>query len=194
MNRANHPPKNPAASRCTVVARKPRVYLAGNISKNDWRYELIPQLRSFEWGGTLIETASFEYAGPYFTSSTLQGICSVTDPSTTCLGGKNAAPSLQAIVENNDKALQSADLIVAYITSVDCYHTLAEIGRASTKRRRPKIWIVLSSKMKGKKFPKNIPNIGAVHYVTDVSSLRMFIRAGLQSLKADQKVVRGGGQ
>jgi hypothetical protein len=60
--------------------RKPTVYLAGKIGRNDWRHELVPELRGTVNGDCLdpepvlfdptlrIDCGDFVYVGPFFVS------------------------------------------------------------------------------------------------------------------------------
>jgi hypothetical protein len=110
------------------------IYLAGKIGKNDWRNKLVPGLRGHTWEDGPISTPTFTYEGPFFQScdhGCLHG------PSTHGVGAgagtckEEITYSPADIIRLNDAALQKADLVVAYITAIDCHGTMVEIGRAS---------------------------------------------------------------
>ena len=46
---------------------KPRVYLGGPVTQEDWRLELVPGLRQLRWAEHYIELPSFTYLGPFYT-------------------------------------------------------------------------------------------------------------------------------
>ena len=48
--------------------RSLRVYLAGKISKNDWRHQLIAGLRNHSWEDGPLTQSGFTYVGPFFIS------------------------------------------------------------------------------------------------------------------------------
>lgn len=113
----------------------PAVYLAGKISKNDWRHTLVPNLRGHLWLGGAIRTEYFTYVGPFFVS---------------CDHGCGHFPGNHGMVQSctkphytrkdvinlNMAALAKADLVFAYITSLDCYGTLGEIAWAIKAGKR----------------------------------------------------------
>jgi hypothetical protein len=110
---------------------RPSVYLAGKIDKNGWRGLVVPALREHGWKDGPIHMESFIYTGPFFHS---------------CDHGCNHGPNGHGaangfhfdespytqhdVIRNNNSALDSADLVFAYITSADCYGTLIELGYA----------------------------------------------------------------
>lgn len=110
---------------------KPAVYLAGKIGKNDWRKELIPNLPGHLWRDGPIQTPTYSYVGPFFVNCDHE-----------CTDGPNThgAASVEnsreehftraEIVDNNNAALRSANLIFAYISETDAFGTFCEIGYA----------------------------------------------------------------
>lgn len=112
---------------------KLKVYLAGKISKNDWRHKIVPQLRGCSWDETILETPSFNYIGPFFRSCghgcfhgpNTHGV----DSDWTCVDEDHQLER-KLIIERDMRAVTSADLIIAYITSTDCHGTLIELGAA----------------------------------------------------------------
>lgn len=112
------------------------VYLAGKISKNDWRHKLVPGLRGHSWELGPIATHDFTYAGPFFQScdhGCLHG------PSTHGMGAgvgtckEDITYSPTDIIRENDAALLSANLVFVYISATDCHGTMVEIGLASAQ-------------------------------------------------------------
>lgn len=112
----------------------PNLYLAGKISKSDWRHRLVPGLRGHVWDDGPITTEAFSYVGPFFVAN-----------SHDCYHGPNrhgAVPTdysfdqnydQSTVIQNNNASLASADLVFAYITATDCYGTLVEIGWSLAK-------------------------------------------------------------
>jgi len=110
---------------------RPSIYLAGKIEKNGWRDLVVPTLKRHEWNDGPIHMNSFIYTGPFF--------CSCGHGCNHGPNGHGAAngydfdesPYTQYdVIQNNNSALDSADLVFAYITSADCYGTLIELGHA----------------------------------------------------------------
>jgi hypothetical protein len=116
---------------------KPNVYLAGKIGKNDFRHYLIPRLGNHTWADGQIETKWFCYVGPFFVSC--DHACN-HGPNTHGAIAQNticeAEFTRQQVISNNMAALESADLVIVYITSLDCYGTVFEIGWAKAKEKR----------------------------------------------------------
>lgn len=112
------------------------IYLAGKIGKNDWRHKLVPGLRGHSWALGSIATRDFTYAGPFFQSCDHgclhgPGTHGVGAGVGTCTEEITHSPA--DIIQLNDLALCSADLVFVYITATDCHGTMVEIGRASTQ-------------------------------------------------------------
>ena len=113
----------------------PSLYLAGKIGKNDWRHNLVPNLRDRKWKDGPIETDSFLYVGPFFVS---------------CDHGCGHSPGGHGLVQEciepyythddvirlNMVAIEEADIVFAYITAPDCHGTIFEIGVAAAKGKR----------------------------------------------------------
>jgi hypothetical protein len=116
---------------------KPAVYLAGKIGKSDWRHSLIPGLRGHIWKDGHIELEQFTYTGPFFVA---------------CDHGCNHAPNSHGVaagyfmgesnytqldvIRNNTQSLDQAELVFAYITALDCYGTVFELGYAQRAGKR----------------------------------------------------------
>jgi nucleoside 2-deoxyribosyltransferase len=111
---------------------KPRIYLAGKIAKNDWRHSLVSNLRGHHWTEGDIETNNFIYVGPYFVScdhGCFHGRDTHGAVGRGCFGNDHEFTKREVFL-NNTYALESADLVFAYITSTDCHGTIMEIGNA----------------------------------------------------------------
>lgn len=111
---------------------KPRVYLAGKISKMDWRLFLVPNLRETSFENPLIETDLYTYVGPFFVSC--DHGCNHQDNSHGAIAGYKFGESPYKstdVIRNNNAGLNRADLVFAYITSIDCFGTLFELGYAT---------------------------------------------------------------
>ena len=119
---------------------KLKVYLAGKISKNDWRHDLVPNLKGHLWPDGAIDTGSFSYTGPFFVSCDhacfhqprLHGAVS-KGISAEC--GEHKFSSTD-VVEFNTQSLVVADLVFVYVTATDCHGTLIEIGMAKAMGKR----------------------------------------------------------
>ena len=113
-------------------SNKPKVYLAGKISKNDWRHRLIPGLRNTPPYRLSLELSLFHYVGPFFKSC-----------DHGCFHGPNTHGVAQGQqycdedIFSRDQVrtlcflgIDQCDWLLAYITTLDCFGTLAEIQRA----------------------------------------------------------------
>lgn len=123
------------------------LYLAGKIGKNDWRHSLVQKLRDHLWEDGPIKTSDFDYVGPFFVScdhgcrhgNNLHGaVAAVTSRWHEGRLLELCGPELtqRTVVTNNNASLDTADLVFVYITAVDCYGTLIEIGWALAKKKR----------------------------------------------------------
>ena len=121
-------------SHITKNPSHPKVYLSGKIGKNDWRHSLVPQLRERTWDEGPIETASFDYVGPFFVSCD-HGCGHVPGEHGMAQGCTELKHTRQDVINLNMSALAEADLVFAYITADDCFGTLFEIGAVATEKR-----------------------------------------------------------
>jgi hypothetical protein len=110
---------------------KSKIYFAGKIGKNDWRHSLVPSLSGRRWEDGAIETTHFVYTGPFFVSCD-HGCNHVANSHGAAAGYfSGESPYTQhTVISNNNASLEQADLVFAYITAVDCYGTLIEMGSA----------------------------------------------------------------
>ncbi len=122
------------------------IYLAGKVSKNDWRHSIVPDLREsvYDWDEdfgccaqpnlsyaklNLVINNKLKYIGPImvgddhgcFHGETMHGAILKHNPT---------PEARHLLFLANQKALHRADIVVAYIESLDCYGTLVELGFA----------------------------------------------------------------
>ena len=116
---------------------KPKIYLAGKIGKNDWRHFLVPGLRNCEWKDCPVDAVNFQYVGPFFVAC--DHGCNHGPNQHGAAAGHSICESLitqRDVIRNNNYGLAQADLVFAYINSVDCFGTLVEIGMAINSGQR----------------------------------------------------------
>jgi hypothetical protein len=126
---------------------KPAVYLAGKIGQTDWRHGLVPTLRGHVWADGPIDAGDFLYCGPFFVSC--DHACNHRPGSHGVAAGctgQRAEFTRSDVVEQNNQALEAADLVFAYVSSPDCYGTLHELG-----------WVVRAGKRVAVVFAPGMP-------------------------------------
>lgn len=114
--------------------RKPYLYLAGKIRRNDWRLSLVPQLGTTLLGQP-IECENFHYDGPYLMSCD-HGCAH--GPETHGLGYGGCiwlAPPKWLVPGLCYYWLKRANLVFAWIDDPTCFGTLTEIGWAQALDR-----------------------------------------------------------
>lgn len=108
----------------------PNVYLAGKISKNDWRHPLVQGIQKHFWTEGPLVQPSFNYVGP-FTAGCNHG----------CLPKLNSHGNIadccfdqelnqRELVRHCLQAVDKAHLVFCYIERLDCHGTIVEIARA----------------------------------------------------------------
>jgi hypothetical protein len=115
-----------------------KIYLAGKISRNDWRHSIVDGLgevsvHPYEWP-VLKESifATHDYVGPYFLSlGHGQSHCSDYLHATDCQHG-----ATHEISEACFDAINQCDIVFAYIESRECFGTFCEIGYAIAKKKQ----------------------------------------------------------
>lgn len=117
---------------------KVKLYIAGKISRENFRELIIPRLSSHQWGDPNIQTESYEYLGPY-TVNCKHGCFSGNGTHESVGSDGSIELSQKDVIYANMRALESADLVFAYINTTDCYGTLMEIGWAIARE----IYVVL---------------------------------------------------
>lgn len=130
-----------------------RVYLAGKISKNDWRSYLVPDLRSAnvenlsKWpilkNGVVVNTSSgvieYDYTGPFFVScdhGCLHGPNQHGNGADDGFCGNVQGSSKELVVSLCKRAIDNSDIVFAWIDSQDCFGTIAELGYARGKNKK----------------------------------------------------------
>jgi hypothetical protein len=107
-----------------------KVYLAGKIEKNDWRHELVPNLRGLEIG-RLVHCGPFIYCGPYFLAcdhGCAHGFNTHGLQPNRCMPGE--LPPRWTVPSVCCQWLRRANLLFAWIENHTCHGTLTEIGWA----------------------------------------------------------------
>ena len=133
-----------------------KIYLAGKISKNDWRNNITKQSLVTSGPFDKIDTVGgHEYVGPYFMScdhGCFHGKSShgLSQDGGACFAVNNGfydsmGFTKDVIKQQCLKWIDNADIVLAWINSKDCYGTIAEIGYAHAKNK--KIWIVYSTNL-----------------------------------------------
>lgn len=127
------------------AVRKPsepiRVYLAGKISKNDWRNKLVYQLKGIvpeEWWETVslpMSHRGFEYVGPFFVSCD-HGCAHGSNQhgaKESCFDGDGGGISHADVLGKGFSGVRACDLFIAWVGSdfKSAYGTITEIGMAS---------------------------------------------------------------
>ena len=116
-------------------SHKPKLYIAGKISTDNFREYIVPDLSYHQWGDLNIQTPIYEYLGPY-TVNCKHGFFSGNGTHES-VGNDGAIDlSKEDVINENMRALANADLVVAYISTTDCFGTLMEIGWAIAKGKR----------------------------------------------------------
>lgn len=125
-------------------------YLAGKITKNDWRSTIVAGLRDTvqdwpaNWAWPISENAilgTHHYSGPYFVSDD-HGCCHGPNDHGNGLDGRTwvDVPLTRAgVVERCVEALHKSDIVFAWIDASDAYGTFVELGMAAQMGKQ--IWI-----------------------------------------------------
>lgn len=114
----------------------PRLYLAGKINENDWRYQLVSNLRTHVWEDGELENNGFIYTGPFFVSCDHRCFHYPASHGAAEIPQEPNGYPRDQIARNNNASIDAADLVFAYISEPDCYGTLVEIGYAIAKKIR----------------------------------------------------------
>lgn len=134
------------------------IYLAGKISKNGWRHDIVKNLRDYDSGYTgqgvscgdnsfltkgwpIIEKAiyreidgGFNYTGPFFVGCDHGCFHGEGTHGTSDYSGMghwdDDRNHRETVVTNCLEAIKKSDIVFAWIDSVDCYGTIAELAYA----------------------------------------------------------------
>jgi hypothetical protein len=132
-----------------------KLYLAGKIDKHDWRHNIVPDLRNWDyylltsgysldrlqewpvWHGVIL--GNHDYTGPYFIGCD-HGCYHGSNEhgyginSNGC--GSSGTFAHTQVFTMCHAAIQKCDVFFAWIDTTDCYGTIAEIGLAYGLRRK----------------------------------------------------------
>jgi hypothetical protein len=159
--------------------KKPKIYIAGKISRGNFRESIVPGLCHHQWGNPNIETASYEYLGPY-TVNCKHGFFS-GDGSHQSVGDDGAtALSKEDVIATNMGSLANADLVVAYISTTDCFGTLMEIGWAIAKGK--KVLLLLSPNIPTHEFWFIACQVTKVHQNVRICCLKEIVDQEIKKL------------
>lgn len=127
-----------------VPDKRIRVYLAGKIARGDWRHKLaVVDLDNGEdatWEPTPMRWAHLECVGPFFIGAR-HGLAHGPGTHGVNTGGDigygvNFSPSQRETVRRCFKAIDSADVVFAWVDDPTAHGTLVEIGYAKAKSKR----------------------------------------------------------
>ncbi|MDR6847719.1 hypothetical protein [Sphingomonas sp. BE137] len=119
-------------NRSDASPSRPRIYIAGKIAKNDFRHELIPQLRGWDHEDGPLACDECIYVGPFFQSC--DHGCR-HGPGTHGIAGQGCDGidiTRRSVFERNQVALSSADMLFAYIDGPNPHGTIFEIAYAAS--------------------------------------------------------------
>lgn len=123
-----------------------RMYLAGHVSKNGWRSEVVYELTDSDyWNGENLASAwpvipagvlgKADYVGPYFISC--DHGCSHGESTHGITGGVcSEGLRREEVVRRCLKAIDRSDIVFVWIDKHDIQGTLVEIGYAVAKQKR----------------------------------------------------------
>jgi Nucleoside 2-deoxyribosyltransferase len=131
------------------------IYLAGKISRYDWRHDIVKGLRNVYSGDcegdftgigtpdtwTALPKAVFglDYMGPYFISDD-HGCCHGADShGAAAIPGHNGNSRQSEVTRWCTNAIERSDIIFAWLEDTTCYGTLVELGYAKALGKT--IWI-----------------------------------------------------
>lgn len=162
-----------------------RVYIAGKISKCDFRHHIVAGLKDHPFDQTELVTPGFIYVGPFFVScdhGCYHG--NGTHGATNELGCEESFEhSRLDVICKNNAAIDSADLVFAYITATDCYGTLVEIGRVTSKLFRPRLAIAFAPGLPVDDFWYGAMQADALYYNVRECCLNGLMVAELNTLR-----------
>jgi hypothetical protein len=189
---------NPARSRPALVWPL-KIYLAGKVSKHCWRHEIVRGLRDAladygecpdgnrtlpipEW--PVLERAIFDthhYVGPYFAScdhgcfhgDDSHGIAAAAKVQAGPDDPHFSASNAEAVFTQCLNGVVNADVVFAWVDTLDCYGTVVEIGYAHALRKH--IWIAGPRRFRDMWFLYRSADEYCCHASEPVAVLRQFI-------------------
>lgn len=174
---------------------KPNLYLAGKISKDDYRHSIVPGLRGHEWRNGPITTALFDYVGPFFRACDHGCFHSRNSHGAVnqdgCAGDGDSKYTQLDVIRNNNAAMDSADVVFCYITSPDCYGTLVEIGRATGRQSPPRIAIAFAPGMPADDFWYSTFQVDAVYHDVREQDLPSLIEREVSAFISNRSEIQG---
>ncbi|OPY87468.1 MAG: Nucleoside 2-deoxyribosyltransferase [Smithella sp. PtaU1.Bin162] len=128
-----------------------KVYMAGKIAPNDWRYDIFKNLydhncNKLELNEQLL-LGNFEYFGPFFIDCSHMGCCFGDNshgrglglnhyhPHITLCDGETIPEKRETVVEKCLSWLNSSDIVFCWLNKNNAYGTLVEIGYAHSKNK-----------------------------------------------------------
>jgi hypothetical protein len=153
----------------TASSRKPHVYFAGKIAKNDWRHPIVPELRNMQYDHGPFDAGAYIYNGPFFVACdhgchhgpTTHGVLPASDGSygPCFLPSEHAQPERREVARRALEGVRKSQLVFAYINALDCVGTIMEIGIA-VQMRKP-VALCIDTRIDGREFwlPAETPGV-----------------------------------
>lgn len=120
--------------------KKPLVYFAGKIGKNDWRHDLVPGLRNALFEDGPFDVGAYAYNGPFFIScdhgcnhgpNTHGALPHWGDTAQACFEPDgHAPPDKREVARRALEGVRTANLLFAYVEALNAVGTMVEIGVA----------------------------------------------------------------
>jgi hypothetical protein len=171
------------APRIDFVRRTPKVYLAGRVSKNDWRHNLVPGLRgavqSYEMSAVpfpddMATEDGFSYQGPFFVSDDhgcAHGPGSHGNGANGCMEQAELQDAHRTLVaERCVEGIRRSDHVFVWLDDFAAFGTLVEVGVAVALGK--KVWIYASEDLAISElwFALHVAGEGRVMRFTDATS------------------------
>jgi hypothetical protein len=167
------------------------VYVAGKISKDDFRHRLVTGLSKYAFDRSELVTPGFTYVGPFFVScdhGCYHG--KGTHGATSELGCEEEIENTRLdVIKKNNAAIDSADLVFAYITATDCYGTMVEIGRVTSNLFRPRLAIAFAPGVPVDDFWYGAKQADSLYYDVRECCLSGLINTELKELQLNQSTL-----
>jgi len=176
------------------MIKSPKLYLAGKIKKNDFRHQIVHNLSGHDTNSGYLQTEDFTYIGPFFVACDHGCYHSPNSHGSIAENGcmhSGATQSQAEVIRKNNAAIDSADLVFAYITTTDCYGTLIEIGRATSTLRRPRLAIAFAPGIPVDDLWYCVLQADSVHYSARECCLRELLSAELKALQTAHPAAHG---